>query len=163
MCLVHTPYYHLCGHYGPRVVAPNGRCARAERTPGACWEPQDIGIRPLEAMCTGCERITKTAEIHQHDTSTLGPVDVGKFNQLVKLHKQTASEASTYSPITSTATLPPPTDQDSRRPSIASETSITSTAASTMSTGGRPPIYSISAWTKVEEWTKQNTKNHQIG
>ncbi|CAD0093356.1 unnamed protein product [Aureobasidium vineae] len=118
-------------------------------------------------MCTNCERFAKTAEIHQHDTSTIGPVDVGKFNQLVKLHKQTcdrrASEASTSSPITSTASLPPSNDRDFRRPSIASETSITSTAASTMSTGGRPPILSIPAWTKVEEWNKQNMKNQHIG
>ncbi|KAI4748306.1 hypothetical protein E4T50_01341 [Aureobasidium sp. EXF-12298] len=163
MCFVQTPYYHLCGHYGRPAPAPHGRCARAERTQGACWEPQDIGIRTLETICTNCERVLKISETHQLDTSNFGPVDCHKFNRLVKLYKQTcdrrASQASNSSPVTPTAD-----DLALRRPSTDSEISITSTAASTLSTEGRPPTLTIDSplpvirnptWTSIEKWTRQ--------
>jgi hypothetical protein len=162
MCFVQTPYYHLCGHYGRQVVAPHGRCARAEHTPGACWEPQDIGVRTVEAMCLNCERSVKISGIHQLDTTGVGPVDCHKFNQLVKLHKQTcdrryclmlftlslspadngssASEASNSSSIISTPFLQTAEDLALRRHSIASEVYVVSTSTSTTSTGGRPPM-----------------------
>jgi hypothetical protein len=89
MCLVQNPYYHLCGHYGRQVVAPNGRCARADHAPGPCWEPEDIGVTTIESMCINCGRTVKISETRQLETSRVGPVDCNKFNQLVKLHKQT--------------------------------------------------------------------------
>jgi hypothetical protein len=98
MCLVQTPYYHLCGHYGRPVVAPNGRCARAEHTPGACWEPQDIGIKTVETRCINCERFVKIPETQQIAASRVGPVDCHKFNQLIKQHKQTCDRRR-YCPI----------------------------------------------------------------
>jgi hypothetical protein len=156
MCLVQTPYYHLCGHYGRPLVAPNGRCARAEHTPGPCWEPQDIGIRTIESMCISCVRTVSILETHQPDPSSVGPVDCNKFNQLVKLHKQTcdrryspmlftpflslancsgsASETSSRSSITSSTFLQTADELAFRRPSAASEVSVTSTSPSTMST-----------------------------
>lgn len=88
MCFVQTPYYHLCGHYGRPIFAPHGRCARAEHSQGACWEPQDIGVSSREAMCGNCERWLRAPETDQINTSNVGPVDCHKFNQLVKLHKQ---------------------------------------------------------------------------
>jgi hypothetical protein len=187
MCFVQTPYYHLCGHYGRQVVAPHGRCARAERTPGACWEPQDIGIRTVEAMCINCERPVTIS-----DSNQVGPVDCHKFNQLVKLHKQTcdrrycyllfvlllfpadngysASEASNSSSIISTAFLQTADDLALRRHSIASEVSVASTSTSTTSIGGRlsilttgssQPVFHTPTWTSVDEWTKQAPENEQ--
>jgi hypothetical protein len=187
MCFVQTPYYHLCGHYGRQVVAPHGRCARAERTPGACWEPQDIGIRTIEAMCINCERPVTISDSHQ-----VGPVDCHKFNQLVKLHKQTcdrrycymlfilalspadnkysASEASNSSSIISTALLQTADDLALRRHSIASEISVASTSTSTASIGGRPPMLVVGSsqpvfytpnYASVDEWTKQAPENEQ--
>lgn len=100
MCFVQTPYYHLCGHYGRPVFAPHGRCARAERSPGACWEPQDIGVSSREAMCGNCERWLRVPETDQINTSKVGPVDCHKFNQLVKLHKQICDRR--YCPMLST-------------------------------------------------------------
>jgi hypothetical protein len=158
MCLVETPYYHLCGHYGRYVVALNGRCARAEHISGPCWEPEDIGIRTVEALCVNCECTMNIPETYQLDTSRVGPGDCDKFNQLVKLHKQTcdlrycsfpstlswsptdngdsASEVSVSSSFTSTALLQIADELALRRPSTASELSIAPTSASnTMSTG----------------------------
>lgn len=186
MCLVQTPYYHLCGHYGRPLIAPNGRCARAERLPGACWEPQDIGVSSQEAMCGNCERWLRVTDTEQSETTRIGPVDCHKFNQLVKLHKQTcdrrycpllsalslspaddkhsASEASNFSSITSATYLPIANDLTLRRPSTVSEISVTSTTASVLSSGGRPPTLTINSpsrvlrtptWTNIEEWTKQ--------
>ncbi|KAG9673624.1 hypothetical protein KCU95_g16757, partial [Aureobasidium melanogenum] len=168
MCLVQTPYYRLCGHYGRPLIALNGRCARAERLPGACWEPQDIGVSSREAMCGNCERWLRVTDTEQSETTRIGPVDCHKFNQLVKLHRQTcdrrASEASNFSSITSAAYLPIANDLNLRRPSTVSEISVTSTTASVLSTGGRPPILTINSpsrvfrtptWTNIEEWTKQ--------
>lgn len=89
MCFVLTPYYHLCGHYGHPVVAPHGRCARAEQTSGTCSETHDIGIKTVEAKCVDCERMVNSTIIRHPLTARVGPVDCQKFNQLVKLHKQT--------------------------------------------------------------------------
>lgn len=162
MCFVLTPYYHLCGHYGRPILTTYGRCARAERLAGACWDPQDIGIRTLETMCINCERWLGNSETDQINTSNVGPVDCHKFNQLVKLHRQTcdrrycsglsalspsytdnkcsASSASDYPSIAPTAYIPTADDLALRRPSTDSEISIASTAASTMSAGRLPPI-----------------------
>jgi hypothetical protein len=118
------------------------------------------------------------------------PVDCNKFNQLVKLHKQacdrrychllftlllfsadngySASEASNSSPIISTAFLQTADDLALRRHSIASDISVVSTSASTMSIGGHlpiltvgssQPVFQIPTWTSVEEWTKQAPEN----
>jgi hypothetical protein len=158
MCLVQSPYYHLCGHYGRYVVAPNGRCARAEHISGPCWEPEDIGIRTIESMCINCERVSIIPDTHQPDASRVGPVDCDKFNQLVKLHKQTcdrryssspsklslsstdngdsASEVSVSSSFTSTALLQTADELALRRPSTASDLSVaTAPANDTMSIG----------------------------
>ncbi|THV91336.1 hypothetical protein D6D17_04744 [Aureobasidium pullulans] len=97
MCLMQTPYYHVCGHYGAPAVAPHGRCARAEGISGACWEEKHIGIETVEETCGNCKRIATDATIDGNSSST-GPIDINKFNELVKLHKETcdlrASEAS---------------------------------------------------------------------
>ncbi|KAH0144345.1 hypothetical protein KCU67_g13128, partial [Aureobasidium melanogenum] len=75
-----------------------------------------------------------------------------------------ASEASNSSPVTSTAYMPTADDLALRRPSTDSGISIASTAASTLSTEGRPPILTINssppvirnpAWTSIEKWTEQ--------
>jgi hypothetical protein len=151
MCLVQSPYFRLCGHYGRYVVAPSGRCARAEHISGPCWEPEDIGIRTIESMCVNCERTITIPETHQPDPSRVGPVDCDKFNLLVKLHKQTCdrryssflstlslsstdngdstSEVSVSSSTTSTALLQTADELALRRPSTASEHSIVSTSA----------------------------------
>ena len=78
--------------------------------------------------------------------------------------KYSASEASNFSSITSAAYLPTADDLNLRRPSAASEISVTSTIASVLSAGGRPPILTINSpsqvfrtptWANIEEWTKQ--------
>jgi hypothetical protein len=88
MCLMQTPYYHVCGHYGAPAIAPHGRCARAEGISGACWEEKHIGIETVEETCGNCRRIATDATIDGNSSST-GPVDINKFNELVKLHKET--------------------------------------------------------------------------
>lgn len=123
MCLVQTPYYHLCGHYGRPVVAPNGRCARAEHTPGACWEPQDIGIKAVETRCINCERFVKIPETQQIAASRVGPVDCHKFNQLIKQHKQTCDRR--YCPILFALSMSPADNECS-----ASVTSVPSSVTS---------------------------------
>lgn len=166
MCLVITPYYHLCGHYGRPMVAPNGRCARAEHTPGACWEAQDIGIKTIEGKCINCERLSTTTVIHHPVTVRTGPVDCQQFNLLVKLHKQTfdrrrycprlsalpmspayiehsASLASIPSSITSSVFLQTADELALRRFSTASEISTTPTSNTTISTEGQLPILTL--------------------
>ncbi|KAH0386406.1 hypothetical protein KCU89_g17091, partial [Aureobasidium melanogenum] len=68
-------------------------------------------------------------------------------------------QASNSSPVTPTAD-----DLALRRPSTDSEISITSTAASTLSTERRPPTLTIDSplpvirnptWTSIEKWTRQ--------
>lgn len=83
---------------------PRGRCARAERTVGPCWETSDAGIKTLDHSCPSCTRMMQQdvlmsdtalsandAPGESHDlTAKRGlPVDVNKFNNLVRLHKQT--------------------------------------------------------------------------
>jgi hypothetical protein len=123
MCLVQTPYYHLCGHDGRPMVAPNGRCARAEHTPGACWEPQDTGIKTVETRCINCERFVKIPENQQIAASRVGPVDCHKFNQLIKQHKQTCDRR--YCPILFAPSTSPADNEHS-----ASVTSIPSSVTS---------------------------------
>jgi len=148
------------------MVTPYGRCARAEHTPGACWETQDIGIKTVEEKCIDCERLSTTTVIHHPVTVRTRPVDCQKFNLLVRLHKQTfdrrrycprlfalpmppayiehsASLASIPSSITSSVFLQTADELALRRFSTASEISTTPTSNNTISTEGRLPILTI--------------------
>ncbi|KAI5274405.1 hypothetical protein E4T47_02507 [Aureobasidium subglaciale] len=161
MCVVQTPYYHDCDHYGPPTVARNGRCARAEHLPGPCYETDDNGIRTIEAMCSTCESIANDTSSHTRPSTTdTGPVNVSKFNDLVKLHKDTfahqycfrcpcsqsstdtgPSESDTSNPLPIKPGAPLPTADELAFPGLR-----TTSAASVVST----PV----TWKSVEDWAK---------
>ncbi|KAI5207863.1 hypothetical protein E4T39_01806 [Aureobasidium subglaciale] len=172
MCVVQTPYYHECGHYGPPTVARNGRCARAEHLPGPCWETEDNGIRTIEAICLRCERIANDTANHAPlSTTNTSPIDVSKFNDLVKLHKETfahqcsASDTGISSPIKPGVPLPTADELAFPGPGTTSAASVVSTSASKLSMEegppiiianppSPPPISRIPAWKSVEDWAK---------
>ncbi|KAI5239234.1 hypothetical protein E4T42_08759 [Aureobasidium subglaciale] len=170
MCVVQTPYYHECGHYGPPTVARNGRCARAEHLPGPCYETDDNGIRPIEAMCPTCERIANDTSSHARPSTTdTGPVNVSKFNDLVKLHKDTFAhhESDTSNPSQIKPGAPLPTADELAFPGLSttSAASVVSTPVSKLSmdegppvpianTPSPPPTSRIPAWKSVEDWAK---------
>lgn len=127
MCLVQSPYYSHCGHWGAQIIATHGRCARAEHILGACWEPEDIGVTTVDELCAQCKRFSHgytrprpvstnldavCGLLGSHDLASApvapvapaGPVDVKKFNKLVCRFQQAWGRRDSVTSISSQGT-----------------------------------------------------------